>query len=59
MFISANESIWGMGYRAQGAGKDNCKLRRIDAPVTMKNIKEVCHGKFFRAVITEDGKLFW
>ena len=25
----------------------------------MKNIVDICHGKFFRAVVTEDGKLFW
>ena len=59
MFVGSDDSIWGMGYRAQGSSEEEVKLKKLDAPEEMRNIKDICHGKFFRAVITEDGKLFW
>ena len=59
MFLGGDGSIWGIGYRCQGAGEENCKLKKITAPDAMRNIKDVCHGKFFRAVVTEDGRFFW
>ena len=48
-----------MGYRSQGWGDgEKPKLRRIEAPESMKNIKKITHGKFFRMVLTEEGKVF-
>ena len=59
MFVGGDESIWGMGFRSQGMGEENCKLRRIESPEGMKNLKKVAHGKFFRVVLTQDGRLFY
>lgn len=51
--------MWGMGYRAQGSGADNCKLTKIEAPGDCRNFKKIAHGKFFRVALTMEGKVFF
>lgn len=58
MFIGGDESCWGMGMRSQGRNADDPKLKRIQAPESMRNIKKIAHGKFFRLVLTEEGRLY-
>ena len=58
-FVGGDESVWGWGYRSQGAGEENVKLRRIESPEGMKNFKKVAHGKYFRCVLTQEGRLFF
>lgn len=59
MFVAGDGNIWGMGYRSQGSGQENCKFKRIAAPENMRNIKAVAHGKFFRLVVTEEGGIYY
>lgn len=59
LFVGGDESLWGIGYRAQGSGRDKCQLRRIEAPEGCRNIRKVAHGKFFRVVLTEEGRVFF
>mmetsp|Transcript_21015 Transcript_21015/g.28264 ORF Transcript_21015/g.28264 Transcript_21015/m.28264 type:complete len:249 (+) Transcript_21015:2219-2965(+) len=58
MFVGGDESIWGMGMRTQGRNGDDPKLRRIEAPESMRNFKKIAHGKFFRLVLTQENRLF-
>mgnify|MGYP003885840291 CR=1 FL=1 len=59
MFVGGDDSVWGVGYRPSGQGNDNAQLKRVSAPESMRNFKKIAHGKFFRLVLTEEGKLFW
>ena len=52
IYVSADDTIWGVGYRAQGQGRDNCSLRRIEKPDDCCNYKKIAHGKFFRVILT-------
>ena len=52
MFVGGDESIWGMGMRTQGRNSEDPKLKRIQAPDSMRNFKKIAHGKFFRLVLT-------
>ena len=56
--VGEDDSIWGFGYRTQGAGAENQKLRRIGKPDTCKNYKRVVAGKFQRWILTKGGELF-
>jgi len=44
--VGEDESIWGVGYRVQGSGHDNCKLRKIRKPADCVDIKKLTSGKF-------------
>ena len=59
MFVGGDDSIWGIGYRPNGQGNEKAQLQKVPAPEAMRNFKKVAHGKYFRLVLTEEGKLFW
>ena len=59
IFVGGDDSLWGIGYRAQGNGADKCKLRRIEAPAECRNFKKIAHGKFFRVALTQEGKIWF
>jgi len=59
MFVSSDEQIMGIGYRACGKGDDMHKLRILERPEMCRNYKRVCVGKFFRLILTHEGQLFF
>ena len=59
MFVGSDESVWGMGYRAQGLEVENRALLMLKSPASLKNFKKVVHGKFIRCILTQDRKLFY
>ena len=59
LFVGGDDSLWGLGYRSQGSGSDNCKLFKIETPGDCRNFKKIAHGKFFRVVLTNEGKVFF
>ena len=58
MFLGGDGGISGMGMRSQGRSAEETNLRRIEAPESMKDIKKITHGKFFRLVLTDQNKLY-
>ena len=60
MFVGADGSVMGIGYRASGKGEGMEKLRIIPRPdgCTTKYAR-VATGKFFRLILTEEGGLFF
>ena len=59
MFVGNDESVWGMGYRAQGLAAENRALKVLETPHNLKNFKKVVHGKFLRCILTQEGRLFY
>ena len=60
MFVAADGQVMGIGYRASGRGEGMEKLRIIPRPegCTTKYAR-VAVGKFFRLILTEEGRLFF
>jgi hypothetical protein len=56
--IGEDDSIWGLGYRVQGEGQSNCKLRKITKPADCVDFKKLTSGKFQRWILTNSGKIF-
>ena len=44
--VGEDETIWGLGYRVQGSGRENCKLRKMEKPGDCIDYKKVTSGKF-------------
>ena len=59
LFVGGDDCLWGLGYRSQGSGTENCKLFKIETPGDCRNFKKIAHGKFFRVVLTQEGKVFF
>ena len=59
MFVSSDEQVMGMGFRACGKGEGAHKLKLLERPEDCHGYKKVCAGKFFRLILTNEGKLFF
>jgi hypothetical protein len=59
MFIGTDEQVMGLGYRAAGKGEGMHKLRLIERPEACRNYKRAGAGKFFRFILTEEGRIFF
>ena len=59
MFVGADEQIKGMGYRASGKEEGMHKLRTIEKPPECVNYQKVAVGKFFRLILTKEGRVFF
>lgn len=59
MFVSSDEQVMGIGYRACGKGEDMHKLRMLTRPEGCSGYKRCCAGKFFRLILTNEGRLFF
>ena len=57
MFVNEDDSLWAMGKGLSGP-KDQGWLRELERPTDCRDFKKVFHGKQFRLVFTESGKLF-
>ena len=49
LFVTGDDSLWGVGYRANGNERN---LRKIETPAECRNFKKIAHGKFFRVALT-------
>jgi alpha-tubulin suppressor-like RCC1 family protein len=49
----------GIGYRASGKEEGMHRMRLIERPEDCQNYKKVSAGKFFRLILTQEGKLFF
>jgi hypothetical protein len=58
MFVSADETIMGMGFRVQGKAEQSA-MRVIEKPSECRDFKRVAIGKFFRVILTKQNKLFF
>ena len=59
MFVGIDEQIMGLGYRAAGKGEGMHKLRLIERPEACSGYKRAGAGKFFRFILTEEGRIFF
>ena len=49
----------GLGYRACGREEGAHKLKLLERPADCSGYKRVCAGKFFRLILTNEGRLFF
>ena len=59
MFIGSKDDIMGVGYRAGGREEGKGKHRLLTRPDDCRDYLEYQTGKFFRLVLTKEGKLFF
>jgi alpha-tubulin suppressor-like RCC1 family protein len=59
MFVGSDEQIMGLGYRACGRDEGAEKLKILERPPECTGYKKVCAGKFFRLILTNEGRLFF
>ena len=56
--IGEDNSIWGRGWKIQGESEES-KWRKLEVDSTCKKIKKVVVGKFSRAILDEEGNVFF